>query len=128
MNLSRQKQERQFLIDRHKKCLTSIPKNVLSNNQIINHLFKNNQASKQSINHSFKFSLYLGCGENDDGLRDVDNHPHGGQGGLQILRMRRPNRHWHHAHKQTAVEGGDEVHTGRIDERNMVARVESALL
>ena len=42
--------------------------------------------------------------------------------------MRRPDGDRHHAHVEAAVEGGDQVDAGRVDEGHVVAGVEPALL
>ncbi len=52
-------------------------------------------------------------GEDDGGLADVDDHAHRRQRRLQILRVRRSDRHRHGAHVQAAVEGAHQVQSCR---------------
>ena len=66
-----------------------------------------------------------GRGEDDGGLGDVDNHPDGGERGLEILWVWRPDGDGDHAHVQTAVEGGDEVNTRGINQGHVVTGVQT---
>lgn len=66
--------------------------------------------------------------EHEHRLTNVHDHANGWQGGLKILRVRRPNRNWHGANVKATIKRAYQVGTGGEYQRNVVPGIDPSTI